>query len=65
VPVADSIEVKEMSENCRFYKEKMAEQRAAQRARPASLRPLLEELLATVARCEAMWALEDRIEKSR
>jgi hypothetical protein len=54
-----------MSENCRFYKAKMAQQRAARLAGPGPLRGQLDELLRAVAQCEAMWAVEDRIAKSR
>lgn len=50
-----------MSENCRFYVEKMRAKRAAQRS---SLRGQWVELMAVVSRCEAIWALEDRIERS-
>jgi len=53
-----------MSENCRFYVSKMNERRAWLRA-TAPLRQQLAELLGTVARCEAMWALEDRVEGRR
>ena len=53
-----------MSENIRFYVVKMAERR--RRSAPSwELCADLKELLAVVARCEAMWDLEDRIEKSR
>lgn len=53
-----------MSENYRFYVIKMAERRTL--LVPSSeLCAQLNEILAVVARCEAMWALEDRIEKSR
>jgi hypothetical protein len=51
-----------MSENCRHYREKMEAKRAARSAGP--LCGQLVELLATVAQCEAIWALEDRIERS-
>ena len=51
-----------MSENVRFYQQKMAELRAGRRLnRP--LLPQLREILAAVAECERRWALEDRIEK--
>ena len=53
-----------MSENYRFYKLKMAELRACL-AGSAELRRQMKELLAAVARCEAMWTLEDRIEMNR
>ena len=53
-----------MSENYWFYVVKMAERR--RRSAPSGeLCANLKEILAVVARCEAMWALEDRIEKSR
>lgn len=50
-----------MSENCRFYREKMEAKRAGVR-RP--LRDQYLELMAVVRRCEAIWSLEDRIEGS-
>lgn len=53
-----------MSENYRFYVSKMNERRAWLRS-TAPLRQQLAELFGTVARCEAMWTLEDRIEKQR
>lgn len=52
-----------MSDNYRFYKAKMAERRA--RVGLPALTLQLHELLRAVARCEAMWSLEDRIERSR
>lgn len=55
-------EVAEMSENCRYYREKMEARRLARAARPLSVQ--LAELLAVVARCEHIWAVEDRIERS-
>jgi hypothetical protein len=52
-----------MSENVRFYQQKMAVHRAGRRLnRP--LRDQLSEILGTVADCERRWALEDRIERS-
>ena len=49
-----------MSENYRFYVQKMAEARTARGAsRP--LRHQMQELLEVVRDCEARWALEDRI----
>jgi hypothetical protein len=51
-----------MSENYRFYEQKMDERRHGRPAR----RPLhhqLEELLTVVSECEARWALEDRIDR--
>jgi hypothetical protein len=49
-----------MSDNYRLYQEKVREQRAGSRRR---LQPQLLELLGVVARCEALWALEDRVER--
>ena len=52
-----------MSENYRLYVRKVAESRASRNAdRP--LRHQLEELLQCVRTCEAIWALEQRIENS-
>ena len=51
-----------MSENERFYQQKMAELRAGRRQN----RPLTEqlrEILSAVAECERRWALEERIER--
>gem|GEM_PF-2049852 len=53
----------EMSDNYKFYAQKMAERRAARERGP--LRSQLVDLLRVVQRCEARWALEDRIERSR
>lgn len=53
----------DMSENYRSYAQKMTERRAARDRGP--LRGQLDELMRVVRRCEAMWALEDRIERSR
>jgi hypothetical protein len=53
-----------MSDNYRFYAQKVSEQRAARRSAEPSLRHQLEELLDVVVRCEAIWAIEDRIERS-
>ena len=51
-----------MSENYRFYLEKMAQRRQSRQAdRP--LRAHLEEILGVVRECEARWALEDRIDR--
>jgi hypothetical protein len=50
-----------MSENCRFYAQKMAERRARLES-SVNLRRQLNDLLRTVQHCEAMWALEDRME---
>lgn len=52
-----------MSDNYRFYATKMSERRT--RFTPPALKRDLEELFNVVRRCEAMWNLEDRIEKSR
>lgn len=52
-----------MSENYRFYEAKMEAKRRSTGG--SVLTSQLYELLETVARCEATWALEDRIEKSR
>ncbi|MGH7763479.1 MAG: hypothetical protein ACREOM_03555 [Candidatus Dormibacteraceae bacterium] len=52
-----------MSENYPYYAAQVARSRHERTAN----RPLagkLAELLRTVRRCEAMWALEDRIERS-
>lgn len=50
-----------MSENCRYYREKME----ARRSRAAGeLHEQWVELMAVVRRCERMWALEERIERS-
>ncbi|HET7420714.1 MAG TPA: hypothetical protein VFL27_10055 [Candidatus Dormibacteraeota bacterium] len=51
-----------MSENARFYQQKMAELRAGRRQN----RPLddqMREILDAVADCERRWALEERIER--
>jgi hypothetical protein len=50
-----------MSENSRFYVAKMAERRARLRI-SRSLLDQLDDLFGVVLRCEAIWALEDRIE---
>jgi hypothetical protein len=52
----------EMSANYKFYAQKMADRREAWNRGP--LRAQLEELLRAVKRCEAMWALEERVERS-
>ncbi len=54
-----------MSENYRFYVAKMNERRALLESAAEPLRRQLAELFSTVARCEALWALEDRIERER
>lgn len=53
-----------MSENCRSYVKKMTERRV-RLAASTSVRAHFNDLLVTVLRCEAMWALESRIESSR
>ena len=53
----------EMSDNYKFYAQKMADRRESRTRGP--LRWQLVELMRVVQGCEAMWALEDRIEKSR
>jgi hypothetical protein len=52
----------EMSENCRYYRDKMEARRVARSTGP--LNDQLVELMAVVRRCEHLWALEDRIERS-
>ena len=52
-----------MSDNYRFYAQKMEELRAHRTNTP--LRAQLQELLAVVRECEARWAAEDRIERAR
>jgi hypothetical protein len=52
-----------MSDNYRLYAQKMTERRTVRDRGP--LRGQLDELMRVVRRCEAMWALEDRIERSR
>jgi hypothetical protein len=54
-----------MSENYRFYATKMAQRRLRLMNSSPELQRRLEELLSVVEQCETMWALEDRIEKSR
>jgi len=51
-----------MSENYKYYAQKLAEREAARNQGP--LRRQLEDLVRVVRRCEAMWALEDRIERA-
>jgi len=53
-----------MSENYRMYEKKMAERRAAREA-GGPLSSQLEAMFEVVRRCEAMWALEDRISGGR
>jgi hypothetical protein len=52
-----------MSENYKYYAQKLAERETARTQGP--LRRQLDDLLRVVQRCEAIWALEDRIERSR
>lgn len=52
-----------MSENTRFYAQKIEAQRSA-RTTDRPLREQLEEILEAVRDCEARWALENRIEHS-
>lgn len=55
-----------MSENYRFYEQKMAQKMDETRVdRPIDrpLRDQLEEILDVVRYCEAMWALEDRMDR--
>ncbi len=54
-----------MSNNYRFYVQKEAAARAARHAAAHPLRDQLAELMSVVRRCERVWALEERIEKSR
>ena len=51
-----------MSENARFYPEKMAAQRKS-REPDHSLYHQMLELLGVVADCEARWALDVRMER--
>lgn len=51
-----------MSENYKYYTRKLAEREAARNQGP--LQRQLRDLLRVVKRCEAMWALEDRIERA-
>lgn len=51
-----------MSENCRYYRDRMEAKRQARAAGP--LGDQLAELMAVVRRCEHLWALENRIERS-
>lgn len=51
-----------MSENTRFYQQKMEAKRSKPRLRQ-SLDSQMLQILATVMDCERRWALEDRIER--
>ncbi len=53
-----------MSNNYRLYALKMVQLRATRKLTPHPLRDQLEELLLVVQRCEAIWTIEQRIEKS-
>jgi hypothetical protein len=54
-------EVSDMSENCRYYRAKME----AKRSRVAcELHEQWVELMRVVWRCEHIWTVEDRIERS-
>ena len=50
-----------VSQNTRFYAQKMEAQRLARTIRP--LRKQLEEILEVVRDCEARWALDDRMNR--
>jgi hypothetical protein len=54
-----------MSDNCMQYPEKMREQKEARASASQPLRDQLEELFEAVRWCERIWAIEERIEKSR
>ena len=49
-----------MSENARFYQQKMAQLRSDRRPN-GPLREQLNDIFRAVAQCEARWALEDRL----
>ena len=51
-----------MSENYRFYRQKMTESRSRQRS-DGPLSNQLKELFDTVRWCERIWAIEDRIDR--
>ncbi len=51
-----------MSDNSRFYLQKMEERRTTRSVKPC-LYAQLEEILLVVRRCEKIWALEERIER--
>ena len=59
------LRLRDMSENCWFYVAKINERRARLRHSIGPLSRQLEELLSAVAHCEAMWAVEDRLERRR
>jgi hypothetical protein len=54
-----------MSDNYKQYPQKMVELKATRAVTLHPLREQLEELLIAVTWCEKVWALEERIEKSR
>ena len=49
-----------MSDNYRFYRQKVTEARARQTAAPLCTQ--LQELFDTVRWCERIWAIQDRID---
>ena len=51
-----------MSENYRFYSQKVAESRG-RRSIPGALSRQLAELMDTVRWCEKVWAIEDRMDR--
>jgi hypothetical protein len=50
-----------MSENYRWYVQKMVELQVTREIDPQPLRHEMEAILEVVHECEAMWALEDRL----
>lgn len=58
-------EAADMSNNYRFYAEKEIAKRATRRLEAHPLRDQLADLLDAVQRCERIWSIEERIEKSR
>ena len=50
-----------MSENYRWYVQKMVELVVSREIEQRPLRNQLDEILEVVAECEARWALEDRL----
>ena len=53
-----------MSENYRYYRDRMEEARRARGGSSERLREQLWDLMRVVSRCERVWALEERIERS-
>jgi hypothetical protein len=51
-----------VSDNARFYPQKMAAQRKSRELDRPLLNQMLE-ILGVVAECEARWALDDRMER--